>query len=210
MIAGRTERWTFGYLFDVVLTRDTFMHRMDICRAVGREPELTPEHDGALVADVVAEWAAAARAALPAAAHRSGRRRVVLGHAGRRARGDRTGRRGVLPAAVRPGDGDRTARPGGPLLTCGAGRSPALDAPGLERPRGRSGPGRARRPPAAPSTGRAPAGGRGAPRSAGGGSPTGRCRCRSRSGRAAPRRRRPGRGPDWRAADRAGRHPGGR
>jgi uncharacterized protein (TIGR03083 family) len=58
VVAGRTERWTFGYLFDVVLTRDTFMHRMDVCRAVGREPELTPEHDGALVADVVAEWAA--------------------------------------------------------------------------------------------------------------------------------------------------------
>jgi uncharacterized protein (TIGR03083 family) len=58
VIGGRTERWTFGYLFDVVLTRDTFMHRMDICRAVGRQPELTPEHDGALVADVVAEWAA--------------------------------------------------------------------------------------------------------------------------------------------------------
>jgi uncharacterized protein (TIGR03083 family) len=58
VISGRTERWTFGYLFDVVLTRDTFMHRVDICRAVGREPQLTPAHDGALVADVVAEWAA--------------------------------------------------------------------------------------------------------------------------------------------------------
>jgi uncharacterized protein (TIGR03083 family) len=57
VISGRTERWTFGYLFDVVLTRDTFMHRVDICRAVGREPELTAAHDGALVADVVAEWA---------------------------------------------------------------------------------------------------------------------------------------------------------
>jgi uncharacterized protein (TIGR03083 family) len=58
VVGGRTERWTFGYLFDVVLTRDTFMHRIDVCRAVGREPELTPEHDGAVVADVVTEWAA--------------------------------------------------------------------------------------------------------------------------------------------------------
>ena len=58
IVGGRTERWTFGFLFDVVLTRDTWMHRIDISRAVGREPELTPEHDGVLVADVVGEWAA--------------------------------------------------------------------------------------------------------------------------------------------------------
>lgn len=58
VVAGRTERWTFGFLFDVVLTRDTWMHRADISRAVGREMELTPEHDGVLVAGVVAEWAA--------------------------------------------------------------------------------------------------------------------------------------------------------
>jgi uncharacterized protein (TIGR03083 family) len=58
IVGGRAERWTFGYLFDVVLTRDTWMHRVDVSRAVGREPELTAEHDGALVADVVAEWAA--------------------------------------------------------------------------------------------------------------------------------------------------------
>jgi uncharacterized protein (TIGR03083 family) len=57
VVGGRTERWTFGFLFDVVLTRDPWMHRMDISRALGREPELTAEHDGALVADVVAEWA---------------------------------------------------------------------------------------------------------------------------------------------------------
>jgi uncharacterized protein (TIGR03083 family) len=57
VVGGRTERWTFGFLFDVILTRDTWMHRVDISRAVGRKPELTPEHDGVLVADVVAEWA---------------------------------------------------------------------------------------------------------------------------------------------------------
>ncbi len=56
-VGGRTERWTNGYLIDTILTRDPWMHRMDVCRATGREPVLTPEHDGLLVADVVEEWA---------------------------------------------------------------------------------------------------------------------------------------------------------
>lgn len=45
-----------GYLLDVILTRDPWMHRVDIARATGREMELSPEHDGRIVADVVAEW----------------------------------------------------------------------------------------------------------------------------------------------------------
>ncbi len=49
--------WTFGYLFDIVLTRDPWIHRVDICRAIGRAVELSQDHDGRLVADVVAEWA---------------------------------------------------------------------------------------------------------------------------------------------------------
>jgi uncharacterized protein (TIGR03083 family) len=57
VVGGRTERWTFGFLLDVVLTRDPWMHRVDISRAIGRDMELTPAHDGVLVADVVAEWA---------------------------------------------------------------------------------------------------------------------------------------------------------
>jgi uncharacterized protein (TIGR03083 family) len=52
-----SERWTIGYLNDVVLTRDPWMHRMDISRATGRAPVLTSAHDGRLVADVVHEWA---------------------------------------------------------------------------------------------------------------------------------------------------------
>jgi uncharacterized protein (TIGR03083 family) len=51
------EKMTLGYLFDVILTRDTWMHRIDLCRAVGTEPVLTADHDGRIVADVVAEWA---------------------------------------------------------------------------------------------------------------------------------------------------------
>jgi uncharacterized protein (TIGR03083 family) len=51
------ERWRFGYLVDTIFTRDPWMHRLDICRATGREMTLTAEHDVRLVADVVAEWA---------------------------------------------------------------------------------------------------------------------------------------------------------
>jgi uncharacterized protein (TIGR03083 family) len=51
------EEWTRGYLLDVILTRDPWMHRIDMSRATGRDPALTPEHDGRLVAGVVAEWA---------------------------------------------------------------------------------------------------------------------------------------------------------
>jgi uncharacterized protein (TIGR03083 family) len=55
---GRLERWTFGYLVDVILTRDPFMHRLDISAAAGVDVHVTPDHDGRLVDDVVREWAA--------------------------------------------------------------------------------------------------------------------------------------------------------
>jgi uncharacterized protein (TIGR03083 family) len=56
-ISGREEPWTFGYLVDVILTRDPWMHRVDITRATGARHVLTAAHDGVLVADVVTEWA---------------------------------------------------------------------------------------------------------------------------------------------------------
>jgi uncharacterized protein (TIGR03083 family) len=46
-----------GYLMGCIYTRDAWMHRVDICRATGRDLELTADHDGRIVADVVAEWA---------------------------------------------------------------------------------------------------------------------------------------------------------
>lgn len=55
-VAGEEETWRMGYLLDLILTRDPWMHRVDIARATGREIELTPEHDGRIIADVVAEW----------------------------------------------------------------------------------------------------------------------------------------------------------
>ena len=57
-VDGVEERWAFGYLFETILTRDTWMHRVDTALATGRAILLTGEHDGVIVADVVAEWAA--------------------------------------------------------------------------------------------------------------------------------------------------------
>jgi uncharacterized protein (TIGR03083 family) len=51
------ERWPYGYLVDTIFTRDPWMHRLDISRAISRDMVLTHEHDGRLIADVVAEWA---------------------------------------------------------------------------------------------------------------------------------------------------------
>jgi uncharacterized protein (TIGR03083 family) len=54
---GTVEPWRMSYLLDVILTRDTWMHRVDVAVATGRPLELTAGHDGRIVADVVAEWA---------------------------------------------------------------------------------------------------------------------------------------------------------
>ena len=51
------ETWSIGYLTDVILTRDPWMHRLDLARATGQAPVLTADHDGIIVADVVLEWA---------------------------------------------------------------------------------------------------------------------------------------------------------
>jgi uncharacterized protein (TIGR03083 family) len=50
--------WTsLKYLLDVGFTRDVWAHRIDLCKATGREMHLTADHDGHLVADIVGEWA---------------------------------------------------------------------------------------------------------------------------------------------------------
>lgn len=64
------EDWTIGYLTEVILTRDTWMHRADVARATGARHLLTPEHDGVIVADVVDEWAG--RHGKPFALHLTG------------------------------------------------------------------------------------------------------------------------------------------
>jgi len=45
------------YLLDVGFTRDVWAHRIDIHTATDRPMHLTADHDGRLVADLVAEWA---------------------------------------------------------------------------------------------------------------------------------------------------------
>jgi uncharacterized protein (TIGR03083 family) len=50
-------RQPLAYLFDVGFTRDIWMHRVDLAQATGRPLDLDPDHDGRVVADIVAEWA---------------------------------------------------------------------------------------------------------------------------------------------------------
>jgi uncharacterized protein (TIGR03083 family) len=57
LVGGSLERWTFGFLVDVILTRDPLMHRLDICAAARIDPHVTADHEGRLVADIVHEWA---------------------------------------------------------------------------------------------------------------------------------------------------------
>jgi uncharacterized protein (TIGR03083 family) len=51
-------RQPLAYLFDIGFTRDVWAHRMDIAAATGHPMDLDEQHDGRIVADIVAEWAA--------------------------------------------------------------------------------------------------------------------------------------------------------
>lgn len=56
MVEGMPNKANVGHLMDVIYTRDVFMHRIDISRAVGHD--LSPgENDRRIVEDVVGEWA---------------------------------------------------------------------------------------------------------------------------------------------------------
>jgi uncharacterized protein (TIGR03083 family) len=48
---------SLGELMDVIYTRDSWMHRVDLARVTEQPLELTPGHDGRIVADVVRAWA---------------------------------------------------------------------------------------------------------------------------------------------------------
>ena len=56
-IGTLSETWRLGYLVDTILTRDIFMHRIDLARAVGTTPMVDDTHDARIVADIVGEWA---------------------------------------------------------------------------------------------------------------------------------------------------------
>ena len=45
-----------SYLLNIGFTRDTWMHRIDVCRATRRDPTLSADHDARIIADLVAEW----------------------------------------------------------------------------------------------------------------------------------------------------------
>ena len=83
------QPWTVGYLFDIIHTRDPWAHRIDICRATGHPLVLTPEHDGRIIENVVADWAAR---------HRQPFDLTLTGPAGRRFRGGTTDTPLVLDA----------------------------------------------------------------------------------------------------------------
>jgi len=51
-------RQPLAYLFDIGFTRDVWAHRIDIAHAIGNDPDHDAAHDGRIVADIVAEWAA--------------------------------------------------------------------------------------------------------------------------------------------------------
>jgi uncharacterized protein (TIGR03083 family) len=63
----RALRWPYGpitagtmrldYITDLIYTRDTWMHRMDICQATGRAIILTDDHDGRMMALVMRDLA---------------------------------------------------------------------------------------------------------------------------------------------------------
>jgi uncharacterized protein (TIGR03083 family) len=45
------------YLLDVGFTRDVWAHRIDLCAATGHGMDLSADHDGRLLGDLVGEWA---------------------------------------------------------------------------------------------------------------------------------------------------------
>ncbi|MEO5724403.1 MAG: maleylpyruvate isomerase family mycothiol-dependent enzyme [Ilumatobacteraceae bacterium] len=51
-------RQPLSYLFDMGFTRDVWAHRIDIAHAIATEPDHDAVHDGRILADIIAEWAA--------------------------------------------------------------------------------------------------------------------------------------------------------
>ena len=51
-------RQPLSYLFDIGFTRDVWAHRIDIAHSLATEPDHDAIHDGRVLADIIAEWAA--------------------------------------------------------------------------------------------------------------------------------------------------------
>ena len=56
-VGGRDEEWTLGYLIDMILTRDPWMHRADIVRATGARARADRRPRRRAGRRLVAEWA---------------------------------------------------------------------------------------------------------------------------------------------------------
>ena len=54
---GMPSKLNLGELMRVVYTRDVWLHRIDIARALSRDLVIDPDIDGRIVSDVVREWA---------------------------------------------------------------------------------------------------------------------------------------------------------
>lgn len=54
---GTPAKLNLGHLMDVILTRDIWLHRIDIARATGRAIDVDSDLDRRVVADVVGDWA---------------------------------------------------------------------------------------------------------------------------------------------------------
>ena len=89
-----------GDLVDIILTRDTWMHRADLAKATGKPMELTAEHDGRIVADAAAEWGRLH--GQPCTLHLTGPVGGTFTQGGG-GRGDHHRRRRLLPHRLRPG-----------------------------------------------------------------------------------------------------------
>jgi uncharacterized protein (TIGR03083 family) len=56
-LPGLDQPRSLGYLFDLIYSRDMWMHRIDICHAIGRKMPLDAAHDGRIVALIVKDLA---------------------------------------------------------------------------------------------------------------------------------------------------------
>lgn len=56
-IGSISETWKLGYLVDTILTRDIWMHRIDLARATDRPLDRSGSGTARVVADIVGEWA---------------------------------------------------------------------------------------------------------------------------------------------------------
>ena len=77
LIRLQPKTWKpLSFLFDIGFTRATWMHRIDISRALGRAVPATTDHDGRIIADFVADWGHHPHRPVHLAPDRTGRRHL--------------------------------------------------------------------------------------------------------------------------------------